>query len=98
MRASSAIAAEAQPVRVEVQVGEGIAAEQVPQVFDRFYRGDKSRARVSGGAGLGLAIAKAWCQAMGGTIGVERERGRGSRFWFTLPTRAPAPPSVRGAE
>lgn len=78
--------------------GEGIAAEEVPQVFDRFYRGDKSRARISGGTGLGLAIAKAWCQAMGGTIGVESERGRGSRFWFTLPTRAPSPPSVRGAE
>jgi len=67
--------------------GEGIASQDLPHVFERFYRGDKSRARESGGTGLGLAIAKAWVESMGGKIGVESELGRGSRFWFTLPRK-----------
>ncbi len=65
--------------------GEGIATDDLPHVFERFYRGDKSRTRATGNSGLGLAIAKAWVEAMGGKIGVESELGRGSRFWFTLP-------------
>ncbi|MBI5301902.1 MAG: HAMP domain-containing histidine kinase [Chloroflexi bacterium] len=74
-------------VTVSVQdTGDGIAPEDLPRVFDRFYRGDKSRARASGGTGLGLAIAKSLIEAMGGKIGVESERGKGSRFWFTVPT------------
>ncbi len=73
-------------VRLSVtDTGEGIAAEDLPHVFDRFYRGEKSRARASGGAGLGLAIAKAWVQAMDGEIGVESTPGYGSCFWLTLP-------------
>ena len=73
-------------VRVEVSdTGEGIAAEDLPHVFERFYRGDRSRTRTTGSTGLGLAIAKAWVDAMGGKIGVESERGNGARFWFTLP-------------
>lgn len=73
-------------VRVLVQdTGEGIAPEDVPHVFERFYRADKSRARMTGGTGLGLAIAKAWIEAMGGHIGVATELGKGSTFWFTLP-------------
>ncbi len=66
--------------------GEGIASEDLPHVFDRFYRGDKSRARASGGTGLGLAIAKTQIEAMGGQIGVASEPGRGAKFWFTLKT------------
>jgi two-component system OmpR family sensor kinase/two-component system sensor histidine kinase BaeS len=73
-------------IRVVVaDIGDGIPAEELPRVFDRFYRGDKSRARTSGGSGLGLAIAKTWMAAMGGEIGVESGPGRGSRFWFTVP-------------
>lgn len=73
-------------VGVSVQdTGEGIAAGELPYVFDRFWRGDKSRARETGGSGLGLAIAKQLIEAQGGTIGVESVIGQGSRFWFTLP-------------
>lgn len=61
--------------------GEGIPAADLPHLFDRFYRGDEAR---SGSTGLGLAIAKAWVEAMGGDIGVESAAERGSRFWFTL--------------
>ncbi|MBI3731874.1 MAG: HAMP domain-containing histidine kinase [Chloroflexi bacterium] len=73
-------------VRVSVgDTGDGIAPEDLPHVFDRFYRADRSRSHRGGGAGLGLAIAKSLTEAMGGTIGVESARGQGSRFWFTLP-------------
>ncbi len=65
--------------------GEGIAPEDRPHVFDRFYRSDKSRTRHTGGSGLGLAIAKSLVEAMGGRIGVESKVDQGSRFWFTLP-------------
>jgi signal transduction histidine kinase len=73
---------------VEVSVsdtGEGIRAEDLPHVFDSFYRGDKSRSRSTGGAGLGLAISKGIVQAHGGEIKVRSEVGRGSQFTFTLP-------------
>ena len=73
-------------VRISIaDTGEGIASDDLPHVFERFYRADKSRARTSGNTGLGLAIAKAWVEAMGGKIGVESELGSGSHFWFTLP-------------
>lgn len=73
---------------VEVSVsdtGEGIRAEDLPHVFDSFYRGDKSRSRSTGGAGLGLAISRGIVQAHGGEIKVQSEAGRGSQFTFTLP-------------
>ncbi len=73
-------------VGVSVQdTGDGIAPNELPFVFDRFWRGDKSRARETGGSGLGLAIAKQLIEAQGGSIGVESQIGQGSRFWFTLP-------------
>ena len=76
-------------IRVTVaDTGEGIAPQDLAHVFERFYRGDKSRARASGGTGLGLAITKAWVEAMGGKVGVESALGHGSRFWFTLPRLA----------
>jgi signal transduction histidine kinase len=73
-------------VMVEVtDTGEGIAAEDLPRIFDRFYRGEKSRSRATGGAGLGLAIARGIVEAHGGQIWVESALGRGARIRFTLP-------------
>jgi signal transduction histidine kinase len=68
--------------------GNNISANDLPHIFDRFYRGDKSRTRVDneiGGVGLGLAIAKGLVQAHGGKIGVESEKGKHTIFWFSLP-------------
>jgi len=66
--------------------GEGIAPEDLPWIFDRFYRGEKSRSRATGGAGLGLAIARGIVEAHGGRIWAESAQGRGARIRFTLPT------------
>jgi signal transduction histidine kinase len=71
-------------VRV-TDTGEGIEGDDLPHVFERFYRGEKSRSRAGGGAGLGLAIARGIVEAHGGNIWVESERGQGARFSFTLP-------------
>jgi signal transduction histidine kinase len=72
---------------VEVTVcdsGEGIRAEDLPNIFESFYRGEKSRSRATGGAGLGLAIARGIVRAHGGEIRVESQPGD-TRFMFTLP-------------
>jgi len=72
---------------VEVTVrdsGEGIRAEDLPKIFESFYRGEKSRSRATGGAGLGLAIARGIVRAHGGEIRVESQPGD-TRFIFTLP-------------
>ena len=65
--------------------GIGIAAEDLPRVFARFWRGEKSRSRDTGGAGIGLSIVKELVQAHGGTISVESTLGEGSTFRVTLP-------------
>lgn len=67
--------------------GVGIAPEDLPRVFERFYKAD--RARSGGGTGLGLAIAKHIVQAHGGRIWVESRVGKGSTFFFTLPLTEP---------
>jgi len=73
-------------VKVSVaDTGEGIPAEDIPNMFERFYRVDKSRARATGGSGLGLTIAKRLVEAHGGKIEVQSELGKGSRFSFTIP-------------
>lgn len=73
---------------VEVTVsdtGTGIRAEDLPHIFERFYRGEKSRNRGTGGAGLGLAIARGIVRAHGGEIKVESQIGKGTQFTFHIP-------------
>lgn len=74
---------------IEIQVsdsGEGIPEEDLPFVFDRFYRVDKSRDRGKGGSGLGLTIVKQIIEAHGGDIQVESTPGEGTTFTFQLPS------------
>ena len=78
--------------RVEVSVsdtGNGIPEEDLLRLFDRFYRADPSRSRSTGGAGLGLTIAKQLVEAHGGTIEAASAPGSGSTFSFRLPVTAP---------
>jgi signal transduction histidine kinase len=70
-----------------VDTGEGIPAKDLPNIFERFYRVDKSRARATGGSGLGLTIAKRLVEAHGGSIEARSKLGKGSRFTFTLPLK-----------
>ena len=65
--------------------GTGIPAEDLPYIFDRFYRVDKARSRAEGGLGLGLAIASSIAKLHGGGIDVESQVGKGSTFHITLP-------------
>ncbi|MFC1864633.1 ATP-binding protein [Chloroflexota bacterium] len=85
---SITVAARQQDGWVEVNVvdtGEGIPDEDLPNIFERFYRVDKSRTRATGSSGLGLTIAKRLVETHGGKIEVQSELGKGSRFSFTVP-------------
>jgi signal transduction histidine kinase len=82
-------------VRIHVRdTGEGILAEDLPHIFDRFWKGDRSRTRASGaGSGLGLAIARQLVNAHGGIICVESEPGKGTTFTIELPSSKEQSPS-----
>ena len=68
--------------------GSGIPPEDLPYIFERFWRGEKSRSRAAGGSGLGLAIARQLVEMHGSVIAVESTPGEGSSFRFTLPVAA----------
>jgi signal transduction histidine kinase len=68
--------------------GPGIPAEVVPQLFQRYVRGPSQQGAESGGTGLGLLIVREIVEAHGGSVGVDSQPGRGSRFWFRLPRAA----------
>lgn len=73
-------------VRLDVaDDGPGIAKEHLDRVFERFYRVDTGRSRSVGGTGLGLSIVRHWVEAMGGSVRVSSEVGKGTTFHVTLP-------------
>ena len=83
------LSAQAQGTRVALVVadtGEGMPADVLPHVFDRFYRGDAARSQQDGESGLGLAIAKSIVEAHGGTIAAASTPGHGTTFTVTLPS------------
>ena len=87
----SAEAVDRSSVRVVVSdSGQGIPPEDLPFVFERFYRADPSRTRSTGGVGLGLTIAKQLVEAHGGAISAANTPGHGSRFVIDLPVSGPA--------
>ncbi|MBI3615825.1 MAG: PAS domain-containing protein [Candidatus Omnitrophica bacterium] len=74
--------------RIEVEdSGIGIPAGDLPRIFERFYRVDKARSRETGGTGLGLSIVKHVAEAHGGSVQVESQLGKGSRFILSIPLR-----------
>ena len=92
----------AEPVNAAVVIhiedtGSGIAAADLPRVFERLYRADKSRSQTTDGTGLGLAIVKHLVHAHGGEVSATSELGRGSRFTFTLPAAAPEETNAKDA-
>jgi signal transduction histidine kinase len=81
---------EGQLTTVVTDTGSGIPAEDLPHVFERFYRVDKSRSTQAGGTGLGLSIVREIVQAHGGSIAVESTIGQGTRFTLAFPALAAA--------
>jgi two-component system sensor histidine kinase BaeS len=79
-------------VVIEVaDTGAGISAEDLPHVFDRFWRADKARTRGTGGSGLGLAIVRKLAEAHGGTVAAASLPGQGSTFTLRLPAGRAGP-------
>jgi signal transduction histidine kinase len=78
---------EAQATITVTDSGAGIAQEDLPYIFERFYRTDKSRTRKTGGAGIGLAIVRSIVSAHGGRVAAASEPGRGSVFTVVLPRK-----------
>ncbi len=88
------ISLEAAPHDGSVQIsvadnGMGIAADDLPHIFERFYRADKSRSREKGGSGIGLTIVKRYVESLGGDIAVSSAPGKGTRFTVKLPAAMP---------
>jgi two-component system phosphate regulon sensor histidine kinase PhoR len=88
--AGATVTVRAQPQAAQVRVavadsGPGIDRKHLPRLFERFYRVDSGRSREVGGTGLGLSIVKHLVEAMGGSVSVESDLGRGTTFMFTLP-------------
>jgi two-component system phosphate regulon sensor histidine kinase PhoR len=84
----SAAQEHARVVITVADTGIGIPEQDLPRVFERFYRVDKTRSRELGGTGLGLSIVKHIVESLGGIVSVTSELGRGSAFSFTLPLRS----------
>jgi len=83
-----ALTAHADDTRMTLEVrdtGIGIPAEDLPRIFDRFYRVEKGRSRELGGTGLGLAIAREMAQRVGGDITIDSIVGQGTAVTITLP-------------
>jgi two-component system heavy metal sensor histidine kinase CusS len=74
--------------------GAGVSPEHASRIFDRFYRADPSRTRISGGTGLGLAITQSIMWMHGGDVSVKSEPGKATAFTLTFPTRYKARPGV----
>lgn len=75
-------------VKIEViDTGEGIAKENIPYIWDRYYKVDKTHKRATIGTGLGLSIVRSILESHGASYGVESESGKGSIFWFEMPKK-----------
>ena len=91
-----AVTGRADEVAVAVaDTGHGVGEEDLPHLFDRFWRADKSRSRARGGSGLGLAITQALVTAHGGRISVSSQRSRGTTVTVHLPRTRPGAAEYR---
>jgi two-component system, OmpR family, sensor histidine kinase BaeS len=84
-------AARAEAVLTVADTGIGIAPDDLPRIFERFWRADRSRSRATGGAGIGLAIVRALVRAQGGSIHARSDLGRGTTITIRMPLAANAP-------